>query len=176
MSAEDPAVWEGELRTTGALVRRARRGRMTLLLLGTVVFTVLSVLALLGGGAVIGVVGIAFFGVLGIPAIGYRLVTGRPVLRVTTSSVAVDRVEVPWSEVVGVGTWQVRRTRLVVVGLTLEGAARRRAATNAAGRLVAPASDRLTGGPALTLPNGLGLPAEELAAWLAGVHARATGG
>jgi hypothetical protein len=180
VGAEHAAAWEHELHTTGALVRRSRRSRMALVLLACVAFTAVSVLALLDGGVVLGIIGTAFFGVLGIPAIGWRFATGRPVLRVTASSVAVDRIEVPWSEVVDVRTVRLGRPgagrlRLVVLGLKPAGAARRTAAGNGLARVLAPVNDRLTRGATLNLPDGLGLPAQELARWLSGVHARATG-
>jgi hypothetical protein len=153
---------------------------MALALLGAVAFTALCVYVLLDGGVVVGVIGIAFFGALGIPAIGWRLVTGRPVLRVTWSSVAVDRLEIPWPEVTDVRTFRFRprpgvSMQLVVVGLTPAGVERRTAAATGVARPVAQVNDFLTRGPTLNLPDGLGLPAEEFAAWLDSVRARATG-
>jgi hypothetical protein len=103
------------------------------------------------------------------------------VLRVTASAIAVDRIEVPWSEVVDVRTVRLGRPgpgrlRLVVLGLTRAGAERRNAIGNGFARRFATVSDRLTDGSSLTLPDGLGLPADDFANWLRSVHARAVGG
>jgi hypothetical protein len=186
MTRADPRPqWWHELRTTGAFVRRSRPPQLLGALAGSVAFTAVGVWLISGDGGdiVAGWAAVAFFGFVGIPALGWRLATGNPVLRVDATGVTVGRTAVTWPEIAGVqvqrlrvpgaAPWRPQSPSIVVLALTPAGGQRLAARSSGGARLLQEANDRLLGAgdATLALPTGLGLPTEPLADWLTELRA-----
>ncbi len=74
-----------------------------------------------------------------------------------------------------VGTYSVRGSRTLLIGLTPAGLARRNAQGTGVGHALRSTNDRLVGGPALHVPAGYGIPVELLVAWVDEVRFRWSG-
>ncbi len=164
MAESDPQRWNDEFYRNGRLVLRTARGRVTLLLLVCIVFTGAGIQQIGAGGArnrFEGILAVVLIGVLVIPALGWRLVTGRPVTVVEPQGVAVDSVRLGWDEILGIRV-SGRRNRLVLLDITSE----------AHQRLSAERSWWQRGWhPSFALPNVQGVDPEMFAAWLGWLHA-----
>lgn len=170
--------WRHELVTTGGWVRRTPAGRMVLPALGCLGFTAVGVGLLATGsgvGLVVGGLAVLTFGLWFLPVVVWRAVTGKPVVRLDGRGLVVGRVAVPWAETAALGFVGRGRGRTVLVELTPAGTARRDGQVDLVDRLTMRLSDRLTGRSGVGIANGYGIPAAELADWVAEVRWQATG-
>lgn len=181
MDAATTQHWQDQLERDGEVVLRQRRGRAVLLLAGSVAFTVAAVwIALDDGWNAFAVVAVAFFGVLGIPVLGWSAVLARPHVRVTGDDVRVRSVRLAWSEVTEVRTQRFDHrgggTTLVMLDypdavLAVEGR------MGGVQRSVAVVQRSAFGDSALGLPlNWSVADTEALAGWLRSVREAATAG
>lgn len=132
--------------------------RSTIVLLGVVAFTALGVYFLTVGGGLrttVGIVTIALFGVLGIPALGWRAMHRPVMVRLTEDGVELhQRPFVPWSEIEAVEARTVAGARMVVF-LLREGAVRRLTAGGATGAKAMRNDTRVIGRDAVATSPGV---------------------
>lgn len=109
------------------------------------------------------------------------LVRGGTAFAVTTEGVEAEPAHpgraIPWDQVVTAEVVRQGRNRFVQLGLT-DGELERQADVNAVSRALSGVSERITGGPAVWLPQTTAADPEELAQWLqeeAGHRSRALG-
>jgi hypothetical protein len=164
--------WDRELLTSGRVRLRTKRSKNLWALLGSLAFTVVGIWAATDGAWLVAVLAIGFFGVLGLPAIGYQIVRPRDV-HVTSADVRVDRVVLPWWQVTAVEVVTVANQPTVVLRLTEDGRTTVDAGLSSWVRRFQSANAKLLGGPVLALPAQLGGDKHETGAWLARVHHRA---
>lgn len=177
MAESDPRRWTEELHRNGRLVRKSARGKLSLLLVVCVVFALVG-LAMAGtGGAnsVFGILAAVFFGLLGIPALSWRVVTGRPVTVVDYAGVAVDGARLGWSDIVGVRALGSPQ-QMVLLDTTPEAEARLAVERSWWKRGLGHANTAITGHTSFALPTDQGVTAEPFAAWLGELHAQHTHG
>lgn len=163
--------WDRELLTSGQVRLRTNQSKVLWVLLGCLAFTAVGVWAALDGAWLVAVLAIGFFGVLGIPAVAYLLVRPRDV-HVTPADVRVDRVVLPWWQVIAVQVVTIMNQQTVVLRLTEEGARTVNGGLLPWVRRFQGANAKLLGGPVLALPNQLAGDKQQMAAWLALVHGR----
>lgn len=175
----DPQSWERELATAGHVRITSSPGKILLLIPMALVFvavgywlTTSSDLTML----VVGWVSIVF-GALGVGAALLQLAIPA-VITVTADLIRVRRFTttvIPWTAVEAVMHQRIHSTNLVTFLLTDEGAAQLRDSASRATRAALAANRQSFGSEQLSLPTALTASAADLAAWLAIVHARATG-
>ncbi len=119
-------------------------------------------------------------GVLVIPALGWRLVTGRPVTVVEPQGVAVDSVRLGLGEILGIRVFDTPTVdvadysggnRLVLLDITSEAQQRLSAERSWWQRGLAAANTGITGHHSFALPTDQGVDPEAFAAWLGWLHA-----
>lgn len=128
-----------------------------------------------GMNAIFGLLAIAFFGVLGIPALVWRVATGRPVTVVDHQGIAVDDVRLGWGEILGVRVFDAP-TRIVLLDTTAEAEARLADQRSSWQRGLGHVNTQLTGHSSFALPTDQGVAPEAFADWLAWLHAQRTRG
>lgn len=165
-------AWDHELATTGRVTLRPSRDKMILALLGTLAFTAIGLVMILMPDApwavrIVGVVAVGFFGVIGIPSLIRQFVlAGAPVV-IDAAGIHIPRqVDLPWHELRSVGVFNVRRTRIVTLGVDdaflQEWLAHRSRAT----RWLAAGNRTLTRDDAFALPGTLRVDVEALVHWI----------
>lgn len=172
------ARWDAELVAVGRAQVRGSRARAGLLVLGCLAFVAAGVWMWAAGGVlerVVAVVAVVFFGALGLP-VGVRQLLRPARLEVTRAGLRGDgvrgqAVDLAWSDVEQVAVWAVDRNRFVVLLLTPEAAARRRADDAGARGVLTAVDEDLVGAPHVMVPGTYARP-ERLAAWLERVRAR----
>jgi len=163
--------WDRELLTSGQVRLRTKQSKNLWALLGCLAFTAAGLWMLMEGNCLVAVLAVGFFGVLGIPALGYQILRPRDV-HVTPADVRVDRVVLPWWQVAAVQVVTVMNQQTVVLRLTEQGARTVDGGLLPWVRRFQGANARLLGGPVLALPNQLAGDKQQMAAWLAVVHGR----
>lgn len=176
MAESNPDRWTDELQRNGRVVLKTARGKVAFLLVVSAVLAIFGIIVIAAGegGTIIGILAVVFFGLLGVPALGWRLATGRPVTVIDYAGVAVDNVGVNWQDVLDVRVFGPKR--LVLLDLTPQGQATMANQLRPWHRVVARVETQITGRPAFTLPTDQGVAAEPFAAWLAWLHFQRTGG
>ena len=176
MAESNPERWTEELQRNGRVVLKTARGKVAFLLVVSAVLAIFGIIVIAAGegGTVIGILAVVFFGLLGVPALGWRLATGRPVTVIDYEGVAVDNVGVSWQDVLGVRILGPKR--LVLLDLTPQGQATMANQLRPWHRVVARVETQITGRPAFAFPTDQGVAAQPFAAWLAWLHLQRTGG
>jgi hypothetical protein len=165
--------WDHQLQRPGGVRLRTRRSKNVWALFGCLAFTAVGLWAAADGSWLVAVLAIGFFGVIGIPSILLQMLRPRDV-HVTPTELRIDRVVLPWDQVTGVELLTIANQSSVVLRLTDEGDRAVDAGLNPYVRRFQRANAKLLGGPVLALPAQLGGDRQEMAAWLAVVHGRAT--
>lgn len=160
--------------STGRVEIPADRRRLMLALLGCVAFCAAGVWIIGAGHIVIGWITIAFFGVIGIPAIILQMVRLQRVV-LTSEHIEFEGVPpVPWALITAVAPFDVHGTRIVVLGLTPEGDELVTQSFVGAKRALYRANHALFGGPALALPTTLTAKTDILLELITQAHHQAT--
>ncbi len=175
MAKSDPQRWTADIQGNGRLVLKSARGKLAVLLVVCVAFVAIGVVMMGEGGGlmVIGVLAVAFFGVLGLPVLGWRVATGRPVTVIDHSGVAVDRARVGWTEIVGIRVFAAP-IKTVLLDTTPEAEARLAAERSSWQRGLGHVNTQLTGHTSFALPTDQGVNPDEFASWLRWLHAERT--
>lgn len=148
------------------MVLKTARGKVAFLLVVSAVLAIFGIIVIAAGegGTVIGILAVVFFGLLGVPALGWRLATGRPVTVIDYAGVAVYNVGVSWQDVLGVRVFGPKR--LVLLDLTPQGQATMANQLRPWHRVVARVETQITGRPAFSfLPIRESLPSPSLPGW-----------
>lgn len=177
MTDIDSHLWDDALQHQGRLILATARGKVTLLLLVSVTFT-LAGIAMIGAGGgttIIAILAVVFFGVLGIPVLAWRVVTRRPVTVIDPQGIAIDDVRVGWGEVRSIRVFDAP-TRIVLLDTTPEAAARLTAGRSFWQRGSAHLNTQVTGHTSLALPTDQGVDPDAFAGWLISLHDRHGGG
>ncbi|GAA4286535.1 hypothetical protein [Georgenia daeguensis] len=165
--------WDRELLASGQVRLRTKQSKNLWALLGCLGFTAVGVWAAADGAWLVAVLAVGFFGGLGIPAIGYQIVRPRDV-HVTPADVRVDRVVLPWRQVIAVQVVTIMNQQTVVLRLTGEGARTVDGGLLSWVRRFQGANAKLLGGPVLALPTQLAGDKQQMGIWLALVHGRSS--
>lgn len=180
MSASDTNFWDQQFERDGYVQFHGSRPQMLAAMAGCLVFTVIGVLlATLDNpppaARVLlvpysGYLAIAFFGVVGIPVIAWRLISGRPHLRVDASGIVVDHDGLGWDDIDQIVPYR----NTVVVTLTQQAYAKRRNGRSAIRMKIDDANRRLFGRPAwlASISSVAGAPPPALSQWLSAMHER----
>ncbi len=153
------------------------RGKMILLLVIAIIFTLVGIV-LAASGDLMPMIGgwaaILFFGVIGIPTFIIKIVRPTPQLVVSAERgvwlAQGDRSWLPWQEIEAVTLGEINRQKMVALAVSRQLYDRRFAGSSAAMRGLAAANEKIIGGPALAIPTSLGIKPTELAEWLAVEH------
>ena len=165
-------TWDETLGRDGSVRLDASRGKTLAHLAVSIVLASFGAVLTREGGFIggYGWFAILFFGLLAVPFLAWRLWTGRPSITVTADDISLGaKVRIPWRDVSEVLTFKPRGgSRIILLRMT------QAAAIQSAGweGPLLRASNRLTKGPDVGVPNGLQADQERLTGWLAAVHAR----
>lgn len=180
------------MKTTGSVTLPIRRGRLVLLFVVTLVFTVFGLgmmLAAYGeassvgdalttGSFWIGLLVVVFFGVIGIPSLLLQIVQNRKLVlsrqgfrygkpRLLDTEPELD---VRWDEILSVGLATINRSTMVAMQLTPEGYQRYESRLTGATRRLAGANQRIMGEDMIALPAHVGHGPKELTALMSLAH------
>lgn len=177
MADTDFQLWDDTLQHRGRLVLSTARGKVTLLLLVSITFTVagIAMIGTGGGATIIAILAVVFFGVLGIPVLAWRVVTRRPVTVIDPQGIAIDNVRVGWDEIRSIRVFDAP-TRIVLLDTTPDAEARLTTARSLWQRGLARLNTQLTGHTSFALPTDQGVDPDAFAGWLASLHDRYGGG
>lgn len=170
-------AWDQELVMQGSVRLRNDPRKLTLALIGCVLFAFIGIAILFGdasGGVVfVGVLAILFFGVLGIPVLIWRIATGSPRVTVTREGVTVgNKTGVAWSDVEEVVGLKVSGARSIALRMREEEALDEAVQDSLTARALQPLSNKITGGSDFGIPTGLRANMDALGFWLTSVHER----
>ncbi len=142
---------------------------MSLVLLGGLTFSAIGIWMIRQGDMVTSVVGflsIAFFGIVGVPTISWRLITGKPIVRIDHQGVSSGERRALWADIEGFWVWGTNRSAVVIVQLTPEAARAIRAQAHPVRRWWDGINERIIGPSTMSLPSGNGFDPSAMATWL----------
>lgn len=162
--------WLNQFWSTGQVVVNGSRGKLIFALIACVVFAVAGIAMIFADQLGWGLAALVFFGLLGVPAIGYqvmnpsRVVVDRQGVSLTHAKRAFTAV---WPGIYSIGLWQQRGASMVqlFVDPRMEDAYRQ--SLTGIMRQAQKANQALAGGdPVIFLPANLEAGAEELSQFL----------
>lgn len=180
MTSSGAETWDYRLEHDGHVAFHGSRSQMLAALAGCAAFTAIGVLLISlddpppAARALLvpysGYLAIAFFGVIGIPILGWRAITGRPHVSVDADGLDVNGRDLVWHDIARIFAYR----NTVVVTLTAQAYRRRRHGRGPIGRKIDNVNRRLLKQPAwsASISSVAGTTIPELAEWLACVHAR----
>lgn len=182
--AADPQRWESTLQQSGKVTLSQSRGKTIGLLAVAVALAAAGIFMIADGSLVFGWLAVTFFGVLGIPVLGYMTLSPQSVTVTAEHISPKGAFDMPWSEVLEVFDFQAAgNTHSLALRLNEAGVQRVRSSnsrlTQIGTDVLTPLANQYTDNDVVetyTLPPSLAGPQQEMIDWLNSVRERAVAG